>query len=652
MKKKLTLFLMILMSTLLVLSLAFCSDGEDDNKGKDTKKEQKQEEQKQEEQTDDQTEDQTSDQTEDQTEEDDFSYVDLPDPIEGTVLNKRPVKYEQGTPGGDFQDSMLSDPATFNQAQSTDNTSTTLSGMMRPGFMDINYDTRKFENAMGDPTKGSSGPGYDLIFDKDANKMEIIIYLRNDIYWSDNTRLTADEFVYYYNNIKANEEIGSNGYNSTQVEVDGEDQPIVAEKIDEFTFKYVFPIPVGDPETMVGAGIMPMHIIRPVMESEGVEGFRQLWAIDTPVTELIGYGPWLMESFSQGQNIVMKRNEKYFLRDEWDNPLPYMDKIVINIVADQNAEKLRFQAGEFSALSVRGEDFSEIVEEADAKGYTVWNGGPTTGTLFITFNQNETSDRMKGRPHLDWFRNKYFRKAMNYLIDKNDLVDKVLKGLGEPDKGCLHPASPYFNPDNMFPREYNPEKALELLEKELGMRDRDGNGILEDENGEELTFELLTNDGNQERTSVMNIIANNMKAYGINVQADTIDFNNLVQKLTSNFDWESIIIGLTGGVWPSGASNVWRSSANLHLWYPFQETPSTDWEASLDEVFAAAKNEPDFDTRYELWDEMYSIIYDQLPYILLYRKYAFLAVYNEWQNVCWDTMGAMGDSNKERLFKR
>ncbi len=133
---------------------------------------------------------------------------------------------------------------------------------------------------------------------------------------------------------------------------------------------------------------------------------------------------------------------------------------------------------------------------------------------------------------------------------------------------------------------------------------------------------------------------------------NTVDFDNLVQKLVNTYEWESVIIGLTGGVWPTSGSNVLISSANLHLWYPLQESPSTDWEASIDEIFAKAKNEPDFETRYDLWNEMYTIFYDQLPYILLYRRYSFLAVYDEWQNVNWDTMAPFGGSSQRRLFKR
>ncbi len=578
--------------------------------------------------------------------------VSRPTYITGTVINERPIVYERGTPGGTFLSYDLGDPKTWNDSQSTDATSSSMISRFQPSLMDINYDIGRWTVSLGDHSKGDEGPGYDLIVDEEDNTMEIVIYLRNDIYWSDNTRMTADDWVFYWNEIQGNQDIRHNGFNTTRVYVDGEEMAIVAEKMDQFTFKYVYPIPIGDPELPISGGIMPMHIIRPIYETEGAVGIRQFWGIDTPVTELVGYGPWLVDSFEQGQNTIFVKNDNYFNRDEWNVQLPYLDSYVSNVVANQNTALLKFQGGELSAVGFRNIDFNNVVGGAEEGGYSVWNGGPGTGILFATFNENPNSDRMKGTPQLEWFTNTTFRQAMNYLIDKEYIIQTVLNGLGEPDKGNLHPASPYFNPENTFPNEYNPTRALSMLEEELNMRDRNGDGIIEDRNGVDVSFEILTNEGNNERIQVMNIIANGWTANGVRALANTIDFNNLVQKLIANYDWESMVIGLTGGIWPSAGANVWRSSANLHFWHPFQDSPATEWEAEIDDLFEMARNEPDFDTRKDLWDDMYAVLYEQVPYFLIYRRYSFQAIYNEWQNVNWDVMAGVGGNYNQYLFKR
>ncbi len=599
----------------------------------------------------DDTSDDESDDTSDDESDDNISYVPKIEEIEGTITNKRPLTYKKGNMGGVFNKSVVSDPQTWNASQFVDANSGDEISRFQTSLMNINYDTREWYVDLGDQSKGNAGPGYDLNMNDDGT-MEIVIYLRNDIYWTDNTRMTADDWVFYWNEIKLNEEIGSNGYSTTIIEVDGEYKSIVAEKIDEFTFKYIFPKAVGNPELPLSDGVMPKHILEPILKSKGPEGIIQMWGIDTPVSELIGYGPWILESYTPGQNIIYKRNDEYFKKDDWDNSIPYLDKYIVNIVSDENSEMIRFQNKEISAVNFKNTEFNNMIEKAESEGYSVWNGGPTEGILFVTFNQNPNSDRMKGRPQLDWFRSKHFRQAINYMIDKEDLVLKVLNGLGEPDKGPLHPASPYFNPDNTFPNEYDPQEALRILEENFGMRDRDGNGILEDENGEELRFELLTAEGSDDFTSSLSIISSGCNAYGVKILPDTIDFSNLVQKLMANYDWESVIMGLSGGIWPASGANVWRSSANLHFWNPFQETPSTEWEADIDMIFDEAIIEPDFEVRKDLWDEMYSIVYEELPYILLYRPYSLMAIYDEWENVNWDTVEEIGGANAQFLYQR
>lgn len=578
------------------------------------------------------------------------SNVPRPEAIEGTVINERPILYKEGVPGGRYVISMMGDFKTWNDSQSSDTSSSNMISRMQISVFDLDYDTGKWYVQLGDRTKGSYGEGYDMNVNDDGT-MEIVIYLRDDIYWTDGTRLTADDFVYYWNDITRNEDVGSQAYGGTFLEVDGEEKPIVAEKVDKFTYKFVYPTTMGDPELPISGGCMPKHILKPIMDSEGPDGVRQMWGIDTPLSEIIGYGPWVPENYSQGESMTFKKNDRYFLKDEWNNNLPYLDQIVYLSVSDMNSSVLKFKNQELDMVSFPNSSFKDMVEGAEAGGYSVWNGGPAAGTLFVTFNQNPNSEKMKGTAKLRWFQDKRFRQAMNYLIDKESLIDKVLNGLGEPDKGFLHPASKYFNPDIQFPNEYNPDKALALLE-EMGIRDRNGDSILEDEDNNNIEFELVTNTGNNQREKTMSIISANWNAYGVKSIPITIEFNVLVDQLLNNYNWESMVMALSGGVWPTSGQNVWLSSADLHFWHPRQEEPATEWEAEVDRIFNTARNEPDLIKRKALWDQMYTILYDQLPQINLFRQYSFLAIYDKWENVNWDIFAGVGGNNTQRLFLR
>lgn len=578
------------------------------------------------------------------------SKVPKPKEIKGTVIVKRPLNYEKGKYGGAFTTYDLGDPKTYNDTQVRDNTSSTLIARMAPSLMTVDYDNGRWSAYLGDEKKGKTGPGYTIETKADGT-MDITAYLRQDLYWTDGTRLTADDFVFYWNDMVSSEDIGHSGIGNTVVTMpDGKDKPIVAEKIDRFTFKYKFPKAIGDPEIPISGGVMPKHLLEPIFKSKGAQGIIEFWGINTEPKKLLSYGPYVVESYRIGEGTTYKRNDKFFLKDKWNNRLPYLDKYNISIVPDLNGAVTKFLAGEIDTVGFPNAEFSRMVTESEKKGYTIWNGGPATGTLFICFNQNPNAERMKKNPNmLAWFQKKEFRQALNFMVNKQALVDQILNGLGEPDKGFIHPASIYFNPKNTFPNEYNPSKGVKLLES-VGIRDRNGDKVLEDDKNKDIKFELVTNAGNTEREKAITIIANDWKAYGVVANPTTMDFNNLVDKLVSSFDWEAVVMGLTGGVWPSSAINVWPSDGNLHMWYPYQEKPATDWEAKMDKLFAEARNEPDFKKRNALWDELHAILYDQIPQILLFRRYSFNAVYNKWGNVNWDTLAPSGGDYNERLF--
>jgi len=83
----------------------------------------------------------------------------------------------------------------------------------------------------------------------------------------------------------------------------------------------------------------------------------------------------------------------------------------------------------------------------------------------------------------------------------------------------------------------------------------------------------------------MNIIAAEFRSLGMKINSTPIEFNKMVSMLMSEWDFDTILIGLTGGVEPHQGSNVWPSNGHLHMWNPQQEKPATDWEARLDELF-------------------------------------------------------------------
>jgi peptide/nickel transport system substrate-binding protein len=102
-----------------------------------------------------------------------------------------------------------------------------------------------------------------------------------------------------------------------------------------------------------------------------------------------------------------------------------------------------------------------------------------------------------------------------------------------------------------------------------------------------------------------------------------------------------MIMGLSGSnIFPTQGSNVWPSDGNLHLWYPSQESPATEWEARIDYLYNEGAYTIDREKAQGIWDEYQRIILEQCPVIHLMRPRSFTALRDRWDfsNVYYDNL--------------
>jgi peptide/nickel transport system substrate-binding protein len=514
-------------------------------------------------------------------------------------------RFEIGKPGGQIVLYQLGDPKSFNLITAAETSSTDILGRVYEGVVDRNPLTLEWEPRLAEKWEIAS------------DNLSAVFTMRKGVVWSDGKPITAQDVVYTINDIILNQEKDSEG--NFLLNTNQRDSFLVGEAymkvelIDDYRFKVTLPsLYAGLLETMAVAP-MPKHIFEPLIKEKGIAAVNSFWGVDTDVTKVVGSGPFLIDQYVPSQKVVLKRNPTYWMKDAKGQPFPYLDKVVFLTVDNQNTAVLKFQSKELDIYGLRGSDVATLIPKKKELNFELYNGGPASGTTFLVLNENP--DGVKDPVKLAWFNDRRFRTAMAYLVDKETIINNLMFGFGFPQDSFIPTFSPYYwKGAAAATPEFNPEKAKKLLD-EMDLKDRNGDGVREDAKGNRVAFNLITNAGNTVREGVGNLITQEAKKVGVDITFKPGDFNTMVTALTSTYDWEGIVIGLTGGVDPISAANVFPSSGNLHMVEPNQKQPRRDWEKDVDKWWDYANLTLDENKRKEGFQKIQEIWLQELPWI-------------------------------------
>ena len=516
-----------------------------------------------------------------------------------------------GKEGGIIKSSLAGDAKTFNPVMAQETTSTAVIGRLFNGLTKTNVKTLLPEPDLAERWER----------DKTGTKWEF--FLRKDAKWFDGKPVTADDVVFTYNEIYYNDKIPSSSKDVLIIE----GKKFIVRKIDDKTVEFIIPKPFAPFLNAVGQPILPKHVLEKYVKNGT---FTSVWGVNTDPKDLIGTGPYRLVSYTVGQSAVYERNPFYWEKDKIGQKVPYVPKIKSQIIGDPDVRLIKFISGETDYYGVRATDLTELIPKSKKLDFTIYNLGATPSTLFVVFNQNPRSPIPKYK--LKWFQNKKFRQAISYATDRKGIINIAYNGLAYPIYTAVTPANRRLFDENYYPKyPYNLKKAEELL-KEIGFK-KGKDGFLYDKEGHKLEFTLITNSGAKERETIGNILKDDLKRIGVEVNFQAIDFNNLVSKLMSSFDFEAVIIGLTGSMDPYFGQNVWLSSGHLHMWNPNQKKPATEWEAKIDKLFQKAAVELDPKKRDKLYKEAFKILGEEQPMVFIVAPEELIAVRNKLKNV-------------------
>jgi peptide/nickel transport system substrate-binding protein len=464
------------------------------------------------------------------------------------------------------------------------------------------------------------------------------VTLRKDVTWNDGKPFTADDVVFTYMDVIYNPKITT----STRDIITVEGKTWKVEKMDTHTVRFTLPTRYAIFDQVIGTEIIPRHKYEAAVKAGT---FDSAMGLDSKPGDIVATGPFMFDRYETGVQVKLKRNPNYWRKDPLGNRLPYLDGMTWLITQNLEAVMLKFKQGETDVESVRGQDYP-ILKPLEREGrFKIYAQGPNFGSSFVVFNQNPGKSPENGKPFVEpykraWFEKTEFRQAVAYAIDKQGIIDTVLNGLGYPQDGCMTMRAGFFYNDKIKRYTRDPARSKELLRK-IGLVDRDNDGILEDEAGHKVEFTLLTNAGNTNRERISEIVRKDLQVVGMKVNLLFIEFNMLVTKMDKTYDWECILLALTGSPEPQWGANVWKSSGRMHEWYPRQPKPATPWEARIDQIFDEGLKELDPKKRKVLYDEFQMIVNEQQPYVYTVAAEDLLAIRDRLGNVFVAPLGSV-----------
>jgi peptide/nickel transport system substrate-binding protein len=456
---------------------------------------------------------------------------------------------------------------------------------------------------------------------------EFIIHLREGMRWSDGAPFTADDMMFWYEDVQLNEEITP--VKESRMMLGTEFGKL--EKIDDYTVKISYTTSYGmfvlqmasefEPYTpkqymqQFHTGYANADEVQATATEAGFEQWNQLFTNRSEWDsnpELPVLGAWVTGD-PTGTQWLAERNAYYWKVDEAGNQLPYIDQIVHELLQDRELVTLKVVAGEIDMQTrhLNTNDLPLYMESRESGDYRVLMWPSTNGSTYcLMFNQNYDADPAVA----EFLRNVDFRRALSLAINRDEMNETVYLGLGVARQSTLLPESPGFNEEWATAyTEYDPDRAKQMLD-ELGLTELDGDGfrMLPDGSGP-LTIVLAHPNNIQSDPSEL------VKAYwdavGVKTVIDTQERSVHYEKMNANelqvAPWGNeemlypLFLVYPWWVMPYGTSS--RIAPLSGLWYSSGGTQGIEPEGDLKrvvELYEQAKATPNEEERFEAAMEM------------------------------------------------
>jgi peptide/nickel transport system substrate-binding protein len=507
---------------------------------------------------------------------------------------------ETGRYGGTLVVAQRSEPKTLNPVIAADVPSREVIGRLMADLIHINRASQQTEPALAKSWTSS----------KDGRVFTL--KLRRGLRFSDGQPFDADDVVFSFQ-VYLDEKIHSP--QRDLLVVGG--KAIEVNKLDQYTVRFTLAQPYAAAERIFDSlAIMPRHLL----EKSYAQGtFGQTWTVNTSPAEIAGMGPFRLKEYVPGQKIVLERNPYYWKADQNRARLPYLDEIVFLFVGNEDAQVIRFQAGETDLIGrLSAENYALLSKDAANRSVGLYDLGPSLEYNFLFFNLNDLQSKNLGgiAKKQEWFADLKFRQAVSYVIDRQSIVKLVYGGRGSALWGNVSPSNKFWVDQTLPHPSRSIDQAKDLLRSSGFSWNVDGQ--LLDRQGQPVEFSIITSSSNTQRTKMATLIQDDLSQLGMNVHIVPLEFRSVLDRVFQTYDYEASIMGLGGGdADPNPEMNVWLSSGGTHVWHLGEAKPATDWEAQIDRLMQLQMVELKPKERKRLYDQVQEIIGANDPCVFL-----------------------------------
>jgi len=502
--------------------------------------------------------------------------------------------------GGTLVVAQRSEPKTLNPVTAVDAPSREVIGRLTADLIHINRASQETEPALAKSWSASK------------NGQVFTLKLRHGLRFSDGQPFDADDVVFSFL-VYLDEKV--NSPQRDLLVVGG--KPIEVQKVDQYTVRFTLAQPYAAAERIFDSlAMMPRH----VLEKSYREGqFVQAWALTTPPAEIAGMGPFRVKEYVPGQKIVLERNPYYWKVDAGKNRLPYLDELVFLFVGNEDAQVLRFQAGDTDIVSRLGADnYLLLSKDAANHGTEFFDLGPSLEYDFLVFNLNDlkSNDPDNIAPKQAWFQDLKFRQAVSSAVDRDSIVKLVYAGHGAALWGNVSPSNKLWVDQTLPHPPRSLDRARELL-KSAGFS-WSSDGALLDRQGKVVEFSIITSTSNAQRMKMATLIQDDLSKLGMNVHVVPLEFRAVLDRVFRTYDYEASIMALGGGdADPNPEMNVWMSNGGTHLWHLGEAKPVTEWEAQIDHLMQLQMVQLKYKERKQTYDRLQEIVAANVPFVFL-----------------------------------